>query len=109
MNEALTPGTLGAAIRKARTEKHISQEELAEKVGITPTHIKHIESEHRKPSIEVLYRIVRALNLSLDDLFFPEENDSQEEYRKAERLLRRCNAKQLRVLYATMEALLADD
>ena len=109
MNETLTPGVLGAAIRKARTEKHFSQEELAEKVGITPTHIKHIESEHRKPSIEVLYRIVRALNLSLDALFFPEETDSQEEYRKVERLLHRCGAKQLRVLYATMEALLAED
>lgn len=109
MIETLEPGILGAAIRKARMDEHISQEELAEKIGITPTHIKHIESGHRKPSIEILYRIVRILNMSLDDLFFPEKNDGLEEYRKADRLMRRCDAKQLRVLYATMEALLADD
>lgn len=109
MIETLKPGMLGAAIRKARMDEHISQEELAEKIGITPTHIKHIESGHRKPSVEVLYGVVRVLNLSLDDLFFPEKNNGSEEYRKAERLLRRCDSKQLRVLYATMEALLADD
>ena len=27
------------------------EEELAEAVQITPTHMKHIESEHRKPSV----------------------------------------------------------
>lgn len=105
----LKPGELGSAIREARIKKHLSQEELAETVGITPTHMKHIESEHRKPSVDVLYRIVRAVNLSLDNLFFPEESDGQEGLRKAERLLRQCSAKQLRVAYAAMEAMLAED
>jgi transcriptional regulator with XRE-family HTH domain len=57
-------------------QKHLSQEELAELVEITPTHIKHIESEHRKPSLELLYRLVRTLNLSLDTLIFPEREDA---------------------------------
>lgn len=109
MVEGLKLGILGSAIREARIQKHLSQEELAEKVGITPTHMKHIESEHRKPSIDVLYRIVRTINLSLDDLFFPEESDSQEELRKVERLLRQCNMKQLHVVYAAMNAMLEDE
>lgn len=110
MIAGLQPGLLGSAIRKARMDKHISQEELAERIGITPTHLKHIESEHRKPSVDVLYRIVRIVNLSLDDLFFPEKHDEpeEEEYRRAERLLRQCDAKQLRVVYAAMEVMLED-
>lgn len=108
MIAGLASGILGTAIRKARMEKHLSQEELAERVGITPTHLKHIESEHRKPSVDVLYRIVRVVNLSLDDLFFPEENSGLAAFEKAERLLRQCDAKQLRVVYAAMEAMMED-
>ena len=31
--------------------------------------MKHIESGHRMPSIEVLYRLVQVLHLSLDELW----------------------------------------
>lgn len=65
-------GLLGNAIRKARLKKGFSQEELAEIVDITPTHMKHLESEHRKPSIEVLEKLMLALDLSFDMLVFPE-------------------------------------
>ncbi|MDO4333300.1 MAG: helix-turn-helix transcriptional regulator [Eubacteriales bacterium] len=65
-------GILGNAIRKARLEKGFSQEELAEIVDITPTHMKHLESEHRKPSIEVLEKLMIALDLSFDMIVFPE-------------------------------------
>ena len=51
----MKPGLLGNTIRQARLNCKMTQEELAEAVQITPTHLKHIESEHRKPSIEVLF------------------------------------------------------
>lgn len=103
METKLEKGALGAAIRAARLEQHYTHEALSELVGITPTHLKHIESEHRKPSIDLLYRLVQALNLSLDALFFPERKD--EVFRKTERRMRQCNESQLRILYATMEAM----
>ena len=65
----LENGSLGNAIRMARIDNKLTQEELAEKIGITPTHLKHIESEHRKPSIEVLFKIATLLHMSLDILF----------------------------------------
>ena len=97
---------LGRTIRCARLVKHLSQEDLAELVGITPTHMKHIESEHRKPSVEVLYKLVRILNISLDDLFFPEQQDGSELRRKIERRIRDCDIKQLQTIDATIEAIL---
>ena len=42
-------GLLGNTIRQARLDCKMTQEELAEAVQITPTHMKHIESEHRNP------------------------------------------------------------
>lgn len=65
-------GDLGNAIRAARMARGISQEKMAELLDITTSHLKHIESEHRKPSIEVLFRLATLLDLSLDRLLFPE-------------------------------------
>ena len=97
---------LGDAIKTARLEKHISQEILSEMVGITPTHVKHIESGHRKPSVDVLYRLARVLNISLDDIFFPECSNGNESIRKVQRLLGECDEKQIKILLATLEAML---
>jgi Predicted transcriptional regulators len=103
----LEKGVLGTAIRSARLNQHYTHEMLAELVGITPTHLKHIESEHRKPSIDLLYRLVQVLNLSLDTLFFPDRED--DDFRKTERLMRQCSDSHLRILYATIEAMLQED
>ena len=58
---------LGAALREARMEKNYTQEYLAELLNITPTHMKHIESGHRKPSIEVYFKMVEVLGFSTDN------------------------------------------
>ena len=92
----ISKGILGNAIRAARISNNLSQEELAELVDITPTHLKHIESEHRKPSIEVLFRLAKVLNMSIDNILF-KQPDSHE-YHYAEILLRECSDKELRVV-----------
>ena len=70
----LPKGTLGKTIKQTRLERSLTQEKLAELVNITPTHLKQIESERRKPSIEVLFRLAKTLNFSIDNLIFPEPN-----------------------------------
>ena len=61
---------LGTAIWTARKARGMTQEALAERVNITVSHLKHIESGHRKPSVELLFQLARALELSLDSLIF---------------------------------------
>ena len=53
-----------------RKTRGMTQEELAEQVDITTSHLKHIESGHRNPSIEVLFALAKVLDLSLDALIF---------------------------------------
>ena len=91
----LKDGILGTAIRNARQKHNLSQEQLAELVEITPTHLKHIESEHRKPSIEVLFRLCQTLHLSLDNLIFPSETTRIEEILP---LLSSCSANELNII-----------
>lgn len=95
----------GLTIKKARLEKRLTQEEVAEMLSITPIHIKQIEAGNRMPSVEVLYKIAITLNYSVDAAFFPENEDNKAMIYKIERLLRSCTPHDLCVIYATANAL----
>lgn len=106
----LEKGLLGNTIRQARMERGISQERLAEMVGITTTHLKHIESEHRKPSIEVLFRMIEVLDFSVDSLFVKcEERETKQTYQNILLLLEKCDGKQLRIVRNVIKSLLDED
>ena len=59
---------IGARIKETRVKKGFTQEQLAEKVGIGPSHMSHIESGRTVPSFEVFLSIVNALECSSDML-----------------------------------------
>ncbi len=95
----------GSAIRSARIENKLTQEKLAELLGVTPVHVKQIEAGTRLPSLEVLYNIAITLNFSVDGVFFPNKTDKIELVDKLNRLLHLCTAHELHVIYATTKAL----
>ena len=59
---------MGQRIKQARKEKHLTQEQLAEMAGISSAFMGHIERGTRKASLETLYALCRALNVSADYL-----------------------------------------
>jgi transcriptional regulator with XRE-family HTH domain len=50
----------------------MTQTQLAERLGITPRYLKAIENSGRKPSYDLLVRIVRELDIPADTVFYPE-------------------------------------
>ena len=56
---------LGAVLKKHRQAKGFSQEALAEKAGIHPTHVSLIERCERNPSVNVAKWLATALGVSL--------------------------------------------
>jgi putative transcriptional regulator len=62
-------------IKLARVAKDLSQQELAELVGSTRQTIGLIEKGKYNPSLNLCIRIARALDKTLDDLFWEEKND----------------------------------
>ena len=98
-------GLLGNAIKRARCDKNLTQEKLAEMINITPMHVQQLESERRKPSFEVLYKLVFTLDISLDSLFLGTDDHKQELIQKINLNLSRCSSYELQVVYATVEAL----
>lgn len=56
----------------ARVEADVSQERLSEIVGVTRQTINLIESGSYNPSLKLCIEICKALNKTLDDLFWEE-------------------------------------
>ena len=60
---------LGARLKFIRKEKGFTQEVLAEKVKIHPTYVGKLESGKNNLSVLMLYKISRALNVKLSEVF----------------------------------------
>lgn len=65
--------TLGEIIKNARMKADITVEDLATKVGVTERFIYRIENEGKKPSYDILYKLIRELSILPDQIFFPEK------------------------------------
>jgi putative transcriptional regulator len=59
-------------MKLARVEKDLSQEQLANAVGVTRQTIGMIEAGKFNPSLQLCLSICRALGKTLDDLFWEE-------------------------------------
>ena len=57
----------------ARVECDLTQEQLAEKIGVARRTIGLIEAGNYNPSISLCIEICKALNKTLDELFWPVE------------------------------------
>lgn len=60
---------LGRKIQKIRKEKGLTQEKLAEKVGVSTTWIGYIETGYRRPNLKMIYKITSALEVKVKDIF----------------------------------------
>jgi transcriptional regulator with XRE-family HTH domain len=64
----------GKKLRKIRRNKDVTQEQLAELIGVSADFISQIERGLNSPSFETLLKLAEVLEVPPRDLFdFPEE------------------------------------
>jgi putative transcriptional regulator len=65
-------------IRRLRFDRNeMTQQDLAEKVGVTRQTINAIELGKYSPSLEVAFRIARVFDVPLEEVFtYPPSNDA---------------------------------
>jgi transcriptional regulator with XRE-family HTH domain len=97
---------LGELVEAARLKKNLSRSKLSEQIGVGERHIYAIEHEGGNPSYKVLRKLVYALELSPDGIFYPQSEESNPELADLFNMLRRCDSYQLAVIKATAEALI---
>ena len=64
-------------MKSARAELDLSQEELAKIVGVTRQTINLIELGNYNPTLNLCISICKALNKTLNDLFWKEEMEGE--------------------------------
>lgn len=63
--------TLGAQLRTARTRRQLTQEALAERIGIHPSYLGSIERGRRNVPLDTLCRLAWALRVDPHELLRP--------------------------------------
>jgi len=97
---------LGQRIRAARTEAGLSQERLAEMVGLTSQHISHTEVASTKISLPSLIKIANALNTSVDKLLSDNVQDVKPHLLgDFQVLLEDCNGDELYIILQAAESI----
>ncbi len=89
---------LGEIIKNARAKADMTVETLANKVGVTERFIYRIENEGKKPSYEILYKLIRELAIVPDQIFFPEKQVQESEMESLVRMLYSCDERSIQII-----------
>lgn len=94
---ALDYSLIGSRIRKRRNKLKLTQEKVAERVGISPQHMSNIERAISIPSTEVVMRLAIALDTTPDEFLVGavKHTTDEEKWRGVAELLRGMDDKQL--------------
>lgn len=65
-----------------------------------------LENENKKPSYDVLFRLIRELRISADTIFYPENQNVDTKVDQLIRLLYLCDDRELKIVTAIIQALL---
>ena len=95
---------IGQRIRELRKVCGLSQEELAERVDISTTHMSHIETGNTKLSLPVLVDIAAALDVRTDDLLSDRKTTASDALNEIAAVLEQCSFKEAKVISDVVKA-----
>lgn len=96
---------IGKKIRAIRKSRNLSQEQLAEKIWISTTHMSHIETGSTKLSLSVLVDIAEALQVGTDEILSTQPYIEKGHTSNAiHALIQSCTTAQSRVLLDLLKA-----
>ena len=56
-------------LKEKRKERNLTLAQLSDRTGISTTHINDIENNIKEPSISMMVRIAKSLDLKIEDLY----------------------------------------
>ena len=96
---------LGSVVRATRKSKNLSQEALAEKLGVCTRTIIDIEKNIGNPKFELLCMLVRELDLPLYQVFYPEVDDNLEIKNMLLKELKDCSNYEMKIILSVVKSL----
>jgi len=96
---------LGKRIQETRKARKLTQERVAELIGIETTSLSNIENGKYYPTSENLEKILKVLNITAEELFHVEEKKSAEETLNEIIQILKSNPSKLNEIYKIVKAI----
>lgn len=105
--------SLGDCIKRARIAKRMTQVQVADRIGVDQRTIINIENYRGNPKLEVLFSLVRELDIDPWEIFYPEQNSGAKAMRQLHIMLLDCTEEEIESLLpicrAALEVIKAKD
>lgn len=98
--------SLGDAIKRARGELRLTQNQVAEAANIDVRTVLNIENYKGNPKMEVLFPLVRALKIEPREIFYPEMQRDSSAIRRLQLLIAECTEPEATALLPVIESIL---
>ena len=95
---------LGKKIKQIRKSKNLTQERLAEMIGIEVPSLSNIETGKFAPSVDTLEKLSRTLDVNLWELYFFNTMSQQEMLEEIDKIIRE-DFETCRTVYYFLKAL----
>lgn len=100
---------IGTRIKAGRVAAGLTQERLAEKVGISSTYLSAIECNVKDPKLATFIKIANAIGASADDLLADVLNVKQyEQYIEREERIRKLPLKEQNKIYRILDVIIEE-
>lgn len=97
---------INANIKTLRLEHHLTQEEFAEKIGISIQGLSNIERNRYQPTAETVDKICNAFKITPAQLLLTKNKTNEDTINNIVTLLSACPPKKLKQIYGIITILL---
>ena len=100
------PHALADAVKRARGASGLTQREVADKMNKDVRTVLNIENYKGNPKLEVLYPLVRALNIDPREVFYPNMQQESPALRRLRLLVDDCSEEEAAALIPVFQSVL---
>ena len=98
---------LGDTVKRARGKLNMTQSEVASSANIDVRTVLNIENYKGNPKLEVLYPLVRKLNIDSNELFYPELQRDSPAINQLRLLVEQCTEDEAVTLIPILQSVLS--
>ena len=98
---------LGDVVKQARERANLTQKEVAEAADIDTRTVLNIENYKGNPKLEVLYPLIRTLNIDAREIFHPELKRQSAALYELRILVEECSEEDAKYILPILKSVLA--
>lgn len=103
----VSPMSIAARLIALRRERGLTQQEMADRVGVHVNQVRRYESDQAQPSLEALKKIAVGMSVTIDTLVFgPEERGPDEELRLQFEAISQMSSEDKQVIKSVLEGMI---